>query len=319
MMISSLYYNAPAVKKYQNKTKQFVSGLINLEVTLRVDGFPIEYVPAKYPFFGVNSTVSGVGYNVAKALVTLGSSVSFASIIGQDQAARLVRETLAEEGLSGEFVIGAIPQTAHSVIIFDKSGRRQINVDLKDVQEQVYPQALFERAIDGCSLAALCNINFSRPFLRQCRDAGRLVATDVHAISRLDDDYNRDFMRHADILFMSHELLPCVPEEWAIAVLGHYGNAIVVIGLGAEGALFAVKDDGIMKRIPTVYTRPVVNTIGAGDALFSAFVHFYAASKDPYTAIEKAMIFASYKVGATGAADGFLDEARLNMLYGQSR
>jgi ribokinase len=40
-----------------------VSGLINIETTLKVDSFPIEYSPVRYPFFGVNSAVSGVGYN----------------------------------------------------------------------------------------------------------------------------------------------------------------------------------------------------------------------------------------------------------------
>ena len=45
-----------------------VSGLINLETTLRVNGFPIDYNPVNYPFLGVQSRVSGVGYNLAKAL-----------------------------------------------------------------------------------------------------------------------------------------------------------------------------------------------------------------------------------------------------------
>ena len=65
-------------------SKFLVSGLINIETTVRVDGFPIEYTPVRYPFFGVGATVSGVGYNVAKALTVLGNRVSFASIVGQD-------------------------------------------------------------------------------------------------------------------------------------------------------------------------------------------------------------------------------------------
>ncbi|MBN1285764.1 MAG: hypothetical protein JXB47_10225 [Anaerolineae bacterium] len=35
--------------------KILVSGLINFEITARVDGFPIPYTPVRYPFFGVNS------------------------------------------------------------------------------------------------------------------------------------------------------------------------------------------------------------------------------------------------------------------------
>ena len=47
--------------------KLFVSGLLNVETTVAVRGFPISYYPIDYPFFGIQSHVSGVGYNIAKA------------------------------------------------------------------------------------------------------------------------------------------------------------------------------------------------------------------------------------------------------------
>lgn len=298
-------------------TPILVSGLINLETTLRVDAFPIHYSPVLYPFFGVNSTVSGVGYNVAKALTTLGDAVHFLSLIGRGPVATLVREALARDGISEQFIVQGLEQTSQSVILYDKSGRRQINVDLKDIQEQALPQDLFQRALGACSLAVLCNINFSRPFLQVARSQGKLVATDVHAISSLDDEYNRDFMQAANVLFMSDENLPCAPHEWVREVQGRFGNEIIVVGLGAQGALLAVKSDDRIQHVPAVQTRQVVNTIGAGDALFSAFVHFYNSSRNPYQALAKAVVFASYKIGETGAAAGFLDEARLNKLCAQ--
>ena len=36
-----------------------VSGLINTETTVRVRQFPVNYYPIDYPFFGVNTAVSG--------------------------------------------------------------------------------------------------------------------------------------------------------------------------------------------------------------------------------------------------------------------
>lgn len=45
-----------------------VSGLINTETTVRVRQFPVSYYPIDYPFFGVNTAVSGVAYNISKAL-----------------------------------------------------------------------------------------------------------------------------------------------------------------------------------------------------------------------------------------------------------
>lgn len=298
-------------------TPILVSGLINLEITLRVERFPIDYSPARYPFFGVTSTVSGVGYNVAKALTILGSPVRFLSIVGQDPAGHLVRDSLERDGIPGDLVLHGMEHTAHSVILYDAAGRRQINVDLKDIQERAYPPALFEEALSGCDLAVLCNVNFSRPFLQQARKAGIRIATDVHTIADLDDEYNRDFMAAADVLFMSDELLPCPPEEWLRRVMDRYAPEVAVVGLGSRGALLAVRADGFVGRFPAVRTRPVVNTIGAGDALFSAFVHTYRRSGDPYGALEKAIVFASVKIGTVGAADGLLDSAGLDAVHAE--
>ncbi len=292
-----------------------VSGLINIETTARVDGFPIEYTPVRYPFFGVNSTVSGVGYNVAKALTRLGTSVQFVSLIGQDIQAQVVYAQLKQDGIPAGFVIQELAQTSCSVILYDPDGRRMINVDLKNVQETPYPPVLFEQAARDADLAILCNVNFSRPYLSVMRERGIPVATDVHAIADLDSDYDRDFMAAADILFMSHEHLPCSPEEWIRRVWDRFGAGIVVIGLGADGALLAVRADHFVERVPAVTTRPVVNTIGAGDALFSSFIYTYHQSRDPYLAIKKAVVFASYKIGEAGAAQGFLDAAGLDRVY----
>jgi ribokinase len=291
-----------------------VSGLINLEVTLRVDGFPVDYTPVRYPFFGVNSAVSGVGYNVAKALTALGDAVRLLSIVGRDGAGTLVRESLRCDGIGHDLVVYQAERTAHSVILYNRQGQRQINVDLKDLQEQVYPETLLDRAFDGCSTAVLCNVNFSRPLLKAAREQGKLIATDVHAVSDLDDVYNQDFMRYADVLFMSDELLPCAAEEWAGAVLERFGPEVLVIGLGARGVLLGVKSDGFMERVPAVHARPIVSTIGAGDALFSAFIHFYSRSENAYSAIRRAVVFASYKIGKAGAAEGFLGEEPLHDL-----
>jgi acarbose 7IV-phosphotransferase len=294
--------------------KILVSGLINIEITLRVESFPIIYTPVRYPFFGVNTAVSGVGYNIARALTILGDDVHLLSLIGRDPLTALIQDALERDKISGENVLAILDQTAQSVILFDGEGRRQINVDLKNIQETPFPHQRYAKASAGCDLLVLCNINFSRPFLEQARKSGKRVATDVHAISELNDPYNADFMRTAQILFMSNEWLPVRPEEWARKIWDRYGPEILVISMGSEGALLAVKKDNFIERIPAIRTRPLVNTIGAGDALFSAFLHSYAATEDPFLSLRKAMVFASYKIGATSASDGFLDEPTFNDL-----
>ena len=139
---------------------------------------------------------------------------------------------------------------------------------------------------------------------------------------KLRNGYNTDFMAAADILFMSDEHLPCPPEQWVGRLQNRYGAGIIVVGLGSEGVLLAVRDDHFCERVPAVDTREVVNTVGAGDALFSAFNHVYAHTGDPYTAVQHAIIFASYKIGSRGAAGGFLTATELsawvNRLHGDN-
>lgn len=295
-----------------------VAGLINIETTVRIDDFPIQYVPVRYPFFGVHSSVSGVGYNVAKALTVLGHEVRFLSLTGQDDAGYLVERALENDRIADRYILKSLRETPQSAILYDGNGRRQINVDLKDAQDTAYPGVTFAGAVADCEIAVLCNINFTRPFLQQAKQAGVLVATDVHAIGSLDDDYNRDYMAAADILFMSHEHLPMSPRDWARAVIARYGTAVVVIGMGAEGALLSLKN-GYVQHFPAVQTRPIVNTVGAGDALFSAFVHAYSQNRDPVEAMHKATLFASYKIGETGAAMGFLSAGELEQLAKEYR
>lgn len=292
-----------------------ISGLINIETTLRISSFPLAYNAVNYPFGGVRTTVSGVGLNILLALTTLGDDAHLLSLIGNDSGGAWVKQTIAQRGLPTDYVLPVLDETAQSVIIFEEgSGRRQIHVDLKDIQETPYPTEVADKALADIDLAVLCNINFSRPLLAKLKAANIPIASDVHTISDLNDDYNHDFMAAADILFMSDEAVDGPARQWLERVQAEFGNAIVVMGLGARGALMRVRDDGRVLHQPAVNPRPIVNTIGAGDALFSSFTHYYIADGDPYLALQRAVMFAGYKIGERGAADGFLTDAELKAL-----
>ncbi len=292
-------------------TRVLVSGLINFETTLRVESFPLDYCPVLYPFHGANSTISGVGYNVARALAHLGNQVQLCSFIGQDLVGKVIEQALARENFSVAGVLSQLTATPQSVIIYTRDGRRQIHVDLKDIQDIHYPQPQFLQALAGCDLAVLCNINFSRPFLAAAREMGKPVACDVHTIASVHDEFNRDFMAAADILFLSHEQLPVPPAQFIEQLRRHYRNQIIVIGMGSAGALLYVRADNSLQQIPAVATTTIVNSIGAGDALFSCFLHCYAQTHQPYQSLRKATVFASRKIGVNGGGCGFLTEAEL--------
>ncbi|HET6314354.1 MAG TPA: carbohydrate kinase family protein [Chloroflexia bacterium] len=297
-------------------SRLLVQGNVNLETTLRIPTFPIPYQPAQFVPHAVDIGVSGVGYNLAKALSVLGDEVVLAAIVGRDTAASTIREQLRQDGFDGRYVLDRVGKTALSVIAYDATGKRAAFADLKDLMTQVYPHDLFSQALAGVEAVLFTQAAYCRPLLATARDAGKLVAVDLQLISDLDDPYKRPYLEAAEIVFMSGEALPEPPEMWASNLLQRYPVVRVVgIGLGAEGALLAVRDTGLTLLVPTVAARPVVNTSGAGDALFACFMHYYLSTRDAEESLRRAVVFASYKTGAAGSSQGLLDEARLEQLY----
>ena len=290
-----------------------ISGLINTETTVRVRQFPLEYYPIDFSFFGVNTAVSGVAYNVALALRTLGDSVTVLSMTGKDFTGTYIRSELQGVGVGAQHIKPTLEQTPASVVLYDGEGRRQIHCDLKDIQESTYD---FDAAVlEDVDLVAACNINFNRPLLAMAKAAGKTVATDVHVLSDLYDDYNREFMECADILFLSDE---GIGEDYRgfLTELAHiYGSEIIVLGRGGKGAAMYLKAADEIYELPAAQVGETVNTVGAGDALFSAFLHYYTKGFSPLECLSRAQLFAAAKIRVSGASKGFVTEEEIEVLY----
>jgi ribokinase len=287
-----------------------VCGLINIETTLKINSFPIEYTPVEYNFFGVNSSVSGVGSNIVKALKTLGDDLYFFSLIGNDIFKDVIFYDLRKEGVDTKYVLPLLERTVQSGILYDNK-KRKIILDLKDIQEIKYPINYLEEIINRIDIGIICNINFSRDFLKILRDNRKIIATDVHVLSNINDNYNNDYIKYSDILFLSNENICGDEKNIMKQLIQKYNHKIIVITMGENGLLIYAKENDEIKHFPAVRTREVVNTIGAGDALLSCFIHYYIKTKEPYYSIKMASIFASYKIGENGGAKGFLPENKL--------
>ena len=283
-----------------------VSGLVNTETTTAVRGFPIQYYPIDYTFFGVNTAVSGVAYNIAKALTKLTDEVRLISMTGNDFPAAFILNSLRELGIATDYIQPKLRQTPSSVVLYDPDGKRQIYCDLKDIQET--PCEFVSSVLEGIDLVVACNINFNRPLLRLAKEAGKIIATDVHVLSNVHDEYNREFMEQADILFLSDEGVGDYYRDFMWQLADTYPCQIIVMGRGGKGAAIYLRQTGEVTDLPAASVGSVVNTIGAGDALFSAFLHYYAKGLAPVDALQRAQLFAAYKITANGASNGFVTE-----------
>lgn len=295
-----------------------VSGLVNVETTLNIGQFPVEYSPIEYKFFGLKSNVAGVAYNVAKALGILENNVKLLSMVGKDGESKAVLEGIKNAGIKDGYILPKLNETPTSLILFDDEGKRKIYCDLKDIQETEYPMENAKEAIKSADLIVACNCNFNRPLLKMAKELGKTIATDVHVLSDLNDDYNRDFMQYADIVFLSDEMLVSNnknPWDFLREMYNMYTLEIIVLGRGSKGALMYRGDNDEFVELGAVKTNAIVNTVGAGDALFSAFVHFYTKGMAPSECLKRAQIFASLKIAYNGAAIGFASEEEIERWY----
>ncbi|MEX5637592.1 carbohydrate kinase family protein [Parafrankia sp. FMc2] len=275
-----------------------VAGVVNVQQTIPVDGFPVFYSPVRYSRLPLRLEVAGVGGNVARGLVALGDEVRLATFLAQDAAGRLARDTLTREGLADSGVLDT-DASAQSAVLVDPDGRRQIITDLKGLPTARYPAPVFRALLDGAELASISTIGFARDLLPIATAAGVPIAVDLQATSGLDDTYAADWLMHASIVFCSAENLTVAPAEFAAQVLAAGRARIVVVGLGAHGCLLAVAG-----RAPrTVAARApfgVVDTTGAGDALFAGFLHTWLRTGDPDQSIITAALAAGWTVGFPG-------------------
>jgi ribokinase len=140
------------------------------------------------------------------------------------------------------------------------------------------------------------------------KSKNKLIATDVHVLSNIDDDYNRQFMEYADILFLSDENIPYSKHDFIRNLGARYHNSVIILGMGASGALLHLPHHNILVEKPAFRIDNVVNTVGAGDALFSAYLHYHLKGYSPEDALDRAQLFAALKIRAKGAAEGFVTE-----------
>ena len=290
--------------------KIFVSGLLNIEHSLKVNSFPINYSPIEYPFFGVNSTISGVGYNIFKALTTLGSEVDLYSVVGDDNNGALIKTALRREGINVKHIKTLEDeQTPESVVIYDKDGNRKVYCDLKNIQNISLDADGIN--FDDYSFAIITNINFNRALLPVFKKHGVRIVVDVHVLTDIDDPYNLEFMKYADFLFLSNE--GCKGREYAFIqeIYHKYHNELIIMGCGDEGAIGYYGEDcyGFFQK--AVAPLGVVNTVGAGDALLSAYIHFWNKGYGDDPSLKAAVTFAGLKISQSGGSNGFVDEETL--------
>ncbi|MEV4080317.1 carbohydrate kinase family protein [Nonomuraea fuscirosea] len=274
-----------------------VAGITSLYMAMPVVEFPLQYTPQRFPRW-MRAEVSGAAGHIADTLQSLGNEARLCTLVGEDVAGEAIKASLQARGLWGPGVVMA-PRSSLGVVLVASNGRRSGHPFVAAVNAIEYPIEVFRSLVHDADLAVLTNTAFVRPLLGQARERGVPIAVDVHLITDVDDAYNRPWLEAADIIFCSHERLPCSPRRWVAKIFQRYpGCAVAAVGLGGRGCVMGL-EDGVLIRVDAVAPRGVVSTAGAGDALFASFIHSWLASRNPLEALEDAVLHAGWKVGDT--------------------
>lgn len=289
-----------------------VAGFVQLETIVKVDALPIPYFQFQSIPDMINTNIGGCGYNESMALKWLGNEVDFMSMIGKDlkDSDLFKKLTLNDEQLSFEYVLPRLDAMPSSVILYN-NGKKQIFEDVKDIRTVPYDYELFERQIQDKDMVLISSCNFCRPVIELAKKYNKPLAVNVRSMRKERMIQKEDFLKAADILYISDDELDKDPYECINECREKYNQKIIIIGIGSKGVILYTREDNSILEYKPVKTNEIVNTVGAGNAMFSAFLHYYVKTGDAKESIKNALLFASYKIGFIGTSNGFMTEEQI--------
>ena len=301
-------------------SKFLVAGVTQIETIVRVDNIPVSYAPMTSVNDSIYTAMGGDAYNESLALKWLGDEVCFMSIVGRNLDLGMINPPDRKITLSTEYIVPQMKETPTEVVLYDKERRQQTFEDIKDLRENVYDMSMVSPIAESCDMMVLANANFCRPFAKAAKEHNKPIAVNIRNYKPEKEKYNTDFLEPAKILYFSDDTLSEDPYDFIKRISETYGTEIIILGQGSEGLILFDKTQDLRVHYNTVKTNEVVNTIGAGNALFACFLHYYLENGDSVNAIKNALLFASYKIGYMGTSNGFMTTEQLtqwrNLIWG---
>lgn len=290
-----------------------VAGIVQIETIVKVAGIPIEYAPVTCMPDSIFTNIGGDAYNETSALRALGDKVKFFSVSGRTDYRSLMND---DDVLHDDnYVLPVLDDTPTAVVLYDESRQQQIFEDIKNTRDVEYPIEVFEKNIENVDCVVLANANFCRPLAKKAKEMGKIVAVNFRGFKEEKLKYNTDFFEMADIIYLSDDNLVTDATDFIKKIAAEYKAKIIILGQGSKGLTIYSREDEILAHYNPVKTNEIVNTSGAGNSLFSCFLHCYIANGDAIRAIKSALLFASYKIGFMGTSSGFLTDDELERWY----
>lgn len=192
--------------------------------------------------------------------------------IGADYHGEFIRKTFGLEGITCQGLFIDPEGTNRSINFMYPDGRRKNFYDGKsNYTLQVEPSS-FSPLFDGAQGAHFHIANWCRHFLPFCASHAIPISVDLQDIVELEDEYRRDFLQAAEVVFFSLTNFQGEEEKVMMNFTKKFPAKIFVAGNGAKGCWSA--QGGDVAFYPSLTQgRPIIDTNGAGDALACGVLH----------------------------------------------
>ena len=294
-------------------SKFMVAGFVQFETIVKVDDLPLPYKEFESIPETINTDIGGAGFNEAMALRWLGDEVDFMSMVAKNMSRTQIHAYLEENevNLSTEYVLQKLDGMPTAVVLYKTSGKKQTFEDVQDIRTEDYDIDLFERQIQDKDMVLISNCNFCRPVLGLAKKYNKPIALNVRSMRAEKIANKADFLAAADIVYISDDDLEGDPYDCINECRKKYDPEIIIMGMGDRGVILYMREDNSVIEYKPVKTYEVVNTVGAGNAIFSSFLHYYVKTKDARDAIKNALLFVSYKISFVCTSNGFMTEEQI--------
>jgi sugar/nucleoside kinase (ribokinase family) len=234
----------------------------------------------------------GNAVNVAVHAQRNGAAASYLGVLGTDEAGDLLRKALADEGVDTSLTRVENGPNAYAVVRL-VGGNRVFEKGVVGVSRfRVTDEEL--RKVGVADLVHTGECSMLEDDLSRLAEAARVLSFDF---SERPWDYIAEYARYASIAILSAASTEDEPTGLVMRVAA-LGPRIVVVTQGASGATMGV--DGRILHAPAG-DGPVVDTLGAGDALIARVLVGIARGEEPQALLCAATEYATRTCAEYGA------------------
>jgi sugar/nucleoside kinase (ribokinase family) len=238
---------------------------------------------------GGTPTIGGGTWHAARALRGLALGGTIFAKCGESERRDFQRKLIAC-GLPTTLAVGNV--TTGFTMSYDEHGARTMGVEAIGEPwgvREASPDLL--RRVEWLQVAPLLRSDFSVETLAELA-RGRRILYDGQGLVRrpevgplvLDDDFDREVLRHIAILKLAEEEARAIIGDADLETLAGLGVPEILVTFGLDGSL--VLADGVATRVPARAVR--AEPTGAGDAFGAAYLAARADGHTPVSAARRA-------------------------------